>query len=702
MEQVNRLLATGRSASILNVRSNVVDAGTRSPGSISGTSLRSSGASASTVDPWALPESSVGSSGRPLPTEANGQPSRLLASSAQDEPGEAPATDHSGGAPAPAAAPGSDSAPHGPQMVADATGDHTQEVAAARLLAHAERLLADRAERDGAAHRVLADAEARARAILEEAWAVPTNLLNARLAAHRAADRADEEIRLAAAALDAARTALLAGDGMGLAEIRARAQAGIAPLTEALYRLGAFSPPSRPRPVSAPAPAYAPPPVSAPAPAYAPPPVSAPAPAYAPPPVSAPAPAYAPPPVSAPPNYAPPPATAYTPPPTAEPSVYAPAPTAEPTSYSPPPAPPMAAPFSQPPSVPGAPSGWQPQAQGPTYNLVGPPGREPKSSATEMPANIGLTPEQTRMARYGSWMRNTGVFTLLFVAFQLWGTDVSHAQSQRRLRAAFVEVETAAAAAAPDGDQQAAVAEPPVRVPRGDAIAMLEIPAVGVEQAVVEGIGLDSLKRGPGHYSRSAFPGQAGNVAIAGHRTTFGAPFNRLDELVPGDVIRLTTRFGRITYEVAETRIVLPSETKVLAATADDRLTLTTCHPKYSMRQRLVVVAKAAIPVADQLADSGIDTPAPDGVPASGPLGDDAPAEAGTDPDDGEVGLGGDAGATAPTLAWAALFFGGWKATDRAGSRWGRRPILAVGIPVGSVMLYQMFSSLNRLLPAAL
>lgn len=100
------------------------------------------------------------------------------------------------------------------------------------------------------------------------------------------------------------------------------------------------------------------------------------------------------------------------------------------------------------------------------------------------------------------------------------------------------------------------------------------------------------LKKGPGHYPGTALPGGSGNAAIAGHRTTYGAPFFRVDELEAGDPIFITIRGGRYRYDVSELKIVAPEDAWVLEPTEDNRLTLTTCHPRYSAAQRLIVVAQ--------------------------------------------------------------------------------------------------------------
>ena len=115
--------------------------------------------------------------------------------------------------------------------------------------------------------------------------------------------------------------------------------------------------------------------------------------------------------------------------------------------------------------------------------------------------------------------------------------------------------------------------------------------ALGVDKTVVEGVGLDQLKRGPGHYPETPLPGQRGNASIAGHRTTYGAPFHNLDKLAKGDRIEVTTVQGTFVYEVADTKIVGIHDVDVLGDKGDNRLTLTACHPKYSAKQRIIVAA---------------------------------------------------------------------------------------------------------------
>jgi sortase A len=127
----------------------------------------------------------------------------------------------------------------------------------------------------------------------------------------------------------------------------------------------------------------------------------------------------------------------------------------------------------------------------------------------------------------------------------------------------------------------------------GDALTRIKIPKIGVDTVVVEGTSASALQAGAGHYPATPLPCEVGNVGIAGHRTTYGKPFNNLDRLEVGDVVILETPIGSCTYEViALPRIVSPKDTSVVANDpTKSMLTLTTCHPKGSAAHRLVVQA---------------------------------------------------------------------------------------------------------------
>jgi sortase A len=206
-----------------------------------------------------------------------------------------------------------------------------------------------------------------------------------------------------------------------------------------------------------------------------------------------------------------------------------------------------------------------------------------------------------RWATVFTWVRNVGAIVLLFVAWQLWGTAIGEHHEQSALRSQFEAAvhahhrAPATASGAAAATQALLPAGATVAVPaEGSVLAELNIPAIGVDQFVVSGTATADLAKGPGHYTGTAMPGQAGNVVIAGHRTTHGAPFNRLGDIVVGDKIILTTLSGvNLTYVVSQTPFpVSPSDVTVLNDFGDDRITLTTCNPEFSAAQRLIVVAK--------------------------------------------------------------------------------------------------------------
>ena len=126
----------------------------------------------------------------------------------------------------------------------------------------------------------------------------------------------------------------------------------------------------------------------------------------------------------------------------------------------------------------------------------------------------------------------------------------------------------------------------------GDALGRIRIPEIGVSDVFVEGTAAPDLRRGPGHYPATPLPGQRGTVAIAGHRTTYGAPFHDVDDLDRGDRIELDMPYGRFTYRVERLRIVAPTATEVTDPVGYDRLVLSACHPLYSAAQRIIVFAR--------------------------------------------------------------------------------------------------------------
>jgi sortase A len=126
----------------------------------------------------------------------------------------------------------------------------------------------------------------------------------------------------------------------------------------------------------------------------------------------------------------------------------------------------------------------------------------------------------------------------------------------------------------------------------GDPLGRIQIPKIGANFVVVQGTDAGDLREGPGHYLSTPLPGEPGTVALAGHRTTFLAPFRDIDELKRTDLIRMRMPYGDFDYSVERTRIVAPSATWVMRKVGYDRIVLTACHPLYSASQRIVVSAR--------------------------------------------------------------------------------------------------------------
>jgi sortase A len=130
------------------------------------------------------------------------------------------------------------------------------------------------------------------------------------------------------------------------------------------------------------------------------------------------------------------------------------------------------------------------------------------------------------------------------------------------------------------------------QVKTGDAIGLLQIPKLGTSYDVVQGTDTSSLERGPGHYPATAFPGLGQTVAVAGHRTTYLAPFRNINALSPGDRIVLDMPYARFTYAVQYAKIVPPTALWITHNVGYERLVLSACNPLYSAAQRIVVFAR--------------------------------------------------------------------------------------------------------------
>ena len=261
-----------------------------------------------------------------------------------------------------------------------------------------------------------------------------------------------------------------------------------------------------------------------------------------------------------------------------------------------------------------------------------------------------------------------GVLMLLFVAYQLWGTGLSEQHAQSDLQRAF----TSQIPAVPD---------------YGDPVTRIEIPKLGVNKIVVAGVDYDALEKGPGLFDGSPLPGQLGNVAIAGHRTSYGAPFGRLNELTLGDEIVLTRLGTTYTYIVSEKPFVVnPSQTEVVK-TLDNttaQLTLVTCHPKWTSKNRLIVKAK--------LESSA--SPQPATVFAPNTVDVVADFKSGWFHDPSAI-----PGAVFLAVVLALMAFVATRSVKRGRSSWVVYPVTAV---VFLPALFVFFGFLTRLLPANL
>jgi sortase A len=168
--------------------------------------------------------------------------------------------------------------------------------------------------------------------------------------------------------------------------------------------------------------------------------------------------------------------------------------------------------------------------------------------------------------------------------------DDLHALERKRPSA----VELAALAALRDEQRRMAFLARRLRTTAGPgtAVGRIRIPKIDASFVVVVGTDTSTLRKGPGIYDQVPFPGAPGTTAIAGHRTTYLAPFRNIDKLDPGDEISVEMPYGRFTYAVERTRIVAPTEVSVIKRVDHDRLVLSACHPLYSAAKRIVVFAR--------------------------------------------------------------------------------------------------------------
>ena len=304
-------------------------------------------------------------------------------------------------------------------------------------------------------------------------------------------------------------------------------------------------------------------------------------------------------------------------------------------------------------------------------------------------APLPSTLVRTAIGALGRVLITVGLLILLFVAYQLWGTGIYTARAQDQLEREFDD--KLAEASTTTTTTAAPATTPPPPPPGGEAVARITIPKIGLDSIVVSGVTEADLRKGPGHYPQTPMPGQLGNAAIAGHRTTYGQPFHNLDQLAVGDEILVTTLDGTFTYTldrepfaVAPTQVdvLLPEERLRANGTPTGRfkaqLTLTTCNPKYSASERLIVKAEL---------DTD-ESPPPKPSTASG---ENLTLDA---------GLSGEGSSEWPMVIWGAvlaLVGGTWWLLFHRYPRW---TTWLVGVIPFVVVLFLFYTYLERLLPA--
>lgn len=370
---------------------------------------------------------------------------------------------------------------------------------------------------------------------------------------------------------------------------------------------------------------------------------------------------------------------------------------------------------------------------------------------------------------------------MLFVVFQIWGTGVVEYQSQSNLSEEFNAisatfdspailpatplmpittptqnmptnspttlapvVSTDTTLPAPSGvasfEQSTEAINRVTKAAAGDVIARIMIPSIGLDKIIVEGAATDELRSAIGRYRGSAFLGGKGNASLAGHRTTYGAPFGRINELLPGDKINLLTPVGTAIYEVLDPvvaskswagaarevnggyLIVGPSDEFVLADVKDNRLTLTACHPKFSAEERIVVVAQLVgepFVMLDPsfIVSSAPATPAPAASPALAAGGEVSPESPQVslapenDPSFNDYGapqelqtlqvtLNGLPNQFAPSLVFALMTLVVMTAIAVAVEKFGRLRAYFFGATPFLIALWFLFRQIELLLPA--
>ncbi|MBX6389538.1 MAG: class E sortase [Frankia sp.] len=236
----------------------------------------------------------------------------------------------------------------------------------------------------------------------------------------------------------------------------------------------------------------------------------------------------------------------------------------------------------------------------PEADAPGEPGEPGELAEPDEPGRRRATRGAINLAArgVGELLITAGVLVALFLGYQLWVTDLLQARTQARLHDKLTETWSEPATPAPAEPEELPPAVRPDPAP-GEGFAVLRIPRFGDDYApvIVEGVTDAALRDGPGHYPGTAMPGEIGNFVVSGHRTTYGKPFDRLDELKPGDPIVVEVQDRYYVYRMTRSEVVTPDRIDVIepvpeqpgAAPTEAAITMTTCHPKFSAKNRLIV-----------------------------------------------------------------------------------------------------------------
>jgi sortase A len=299
------------------------------------------------------------------------------------------------------------------------------------------------------------------------------------------------------------------------------------------------------------------------------------------------------------------------------------------------------------------------------------------------------------VAAFGRILVTLGLLTLMFVAYELWGTGIFTARAQSQLKSDFQKQLVKAQAnptivvppkpgkKTPTRKINPALLEAP---PEGEPLGQIIIKKIDVDWTVLEGTDLTDLADGPGHYPGTPLPGQVGNAAIAGHRTTHGAPFYRVDELSVGDRIVVKTLAGSYTYAVYRKPFaVQPTDYGVVSNTKTSELTLTSCEPRYSAARRIIIKARL---VRNQSSKPNKPPTHKNGVKVRAPH-----------PRVLATGLQGESNSVRPSFLWALVVLAVGMLWWWAFRRWRHPLTWVLGVIPFLIVLFPFYVYLERALP---